>query len=277
MQRKVPRLEPETVSSPGDGLRDQNILSARRCGEPGLESDVQLMAKRNQRPLKQRLFIALAALLLGLTIVPVLLLRFLPAWTSSFMLQYQIERLHSSEKLPPQQQQWVRWESISPTIKLAVIAAEDQRFAEHFGIDFRAIRKAIGDNRGSGSRRGASTITQQTAKNLFLWSGGGFLRKGIELGYSLLIELCWPKQRILEVYLNIAEFGLGIYGVEAAAQHYFNKPADKLSASEAALMAAVLPNPKRFKVAAPSTYVQTRAVWIQGQMRQLGEQHLSKL
>lgn len=277
MQRKVPRLEPETDASLGDRLADPKILSARRSGEPGQESDVHLMAKRNQRPLKQRLFIALAALLLCLTIVPVLLLRFMPAWTSSFMLQYQIERLYSREKLPPQQQQWVSWENISPAVKLAVIAAEDQRFAEHFGIDFGAIRKAIGDNRGRGSRRGASTITQQTAKNLFLWSGGGFLRKGIELGYSLLIELCWPKQRILEVYLNIAEFGLGVYGVEAAAQRYYNKPADKLSASEAALLAAVLPNPKRFKVAAPSTYVQTRAHWIQEQMRQLGEQPLSKL
>ena len=153
---------------------------------------------------------------------------------------------------------------------LAVIAAEDQNFAEHFGFDWKAIEKALEHNERSRRKRGASTLSQQTAKNLFLWSSRSWVRKGFEVWFTLLLEAGWSKRRILEVYLNIVEFGDGIYGVEAASQHYFRKPAQRLRPAEAALLAAVLPNPRRFKVSSPSPYVLGRQAWILGQMQQLG-------
>lgn len=166
---------------------------------------------------------------------------------------------------------WVSMDEISPWMGLAVIAAEDQKFPEHWGLDTAAIRQAISYNESNENRvRGASTLTQQTAKNLFLWDGRSWIRKGLEAGLTLGIETVWSKKRILTVYLNIAEFGEGIFGVEAAAQHYFSKPASKLSANEAALLAAVLPNPIRYKASAPSGYVQNRQAWVLRQMRQLG-------
>lgn len=214
---------------------------------------------------------------LAVTVLPVLLLRLLPVWTSAFMVGYQLDRLTSEQALPPLRHEWVPWDEIAPAAKLAVIAAEDQRFADHFGIDMQAINQALEQRRRSGRVRGASTISQQVAKNLFLWSGQNWVRKGLEVGYTLLIEFLWPKQRVLEVYLNIAEFGVGVYGVEAAAQHYFGKPASQLTRHEAALMAAVLPSPKRFSLASPSAYVQGRADWIRGQMDQLGPQLVDDL
>lgn len=166
---------------------------------------------------------------------------------------------------------WVSMDEISPWMGLAVIAAEDQKFPDHWGFDVGAIEKALAHNERNESRiRGASTLSQQTAKNLFLWDGRSWMRKGFEAGLTLGIETVWSKKRILTVYLNIAEFGEGIFGVEAAAQRYFHKPASRLSASEAALLAAVLPNPIRFKASAPSGYVRSRQAWILRQMRQLG-------
>lgn len=166
---------------------------------------------------------------------------------------------------------WVSMDEISPWMGLAVIAAEDQTFPDHWGFDIASIEKALAQNERHPARiRGASTLTQQTAKNLFLWDGRSWLRKGLEAGLTLGIETVWSKKRILTVYLNIAEFGDGVFGVEAAAQRYFHKPASKLTASEAALLAAVLPNPLRFKVSAPSGYVRSRQAWILRQMRQLG-------
>ena len=215
--------------------------------------------------------------LLGVTVVPVLLLAVVPVWTSSFMIGYQVDRLTSDKPLPAIEHDWVSWSEIAPAAKIAVIAAEDQRFAEHFGFDFEAIGKAAKHNRGHRRKRGASTISQQVAKNLFLWSGRSWTRKAFEVGYTLLLETLWSKQRVLEVYLNVAEFGPGVYGVEAASQKYFRKPAAKLTYPEAALLAAVLPNPKRLRVAAPSTYVQQRAGWILGQMYHLGPASIEKL
>ena len=141
----------------------------------------------------------------------------------------------------------------------------------------KAIEKALEYNRHSRRTRGASTLTQQVAKNLFLWPGRSWFRKGLEVGYTLLIETLWSKRRVLEVYLNVAEFGRGVYGVEAAAQKYFRKPAAQLSAQEAALLAAVLPSPARLRVDAPSAYVQNRAAWIRGQMNGLGYETLDSL
>lgn len=166
---------------------------------------------------------------------------------------------------------WVSMNEISPWMGLAVIAAEDQKFPEHWGFDVSAIEKALAHNERNENRiRGASTLSQQTAKNLFLWDGRSWVRKGLEAGLTLGMETVWSKKRILTVYLNIAEFGDGIFGVEAAAQRYFHKPASRLSLSEAALLAAVLPNPLRFKANAPSGYVRSRQAWIMRQMRQLG-------
>ena len=166
---------------------------------------------------------------------------------------------------------WVSMDEISPLMGLAVIAAEDQKFPEHWGFDVSAIEKALEHNERNEKRiRGASTLSQQTAKNLFLWDGRSWVRKGLEAGLTLGMETVWSKKRILTVYLNIAEFGDGVFGVEAAAQRYFHKPASRLSLSEAALLAAVLPNPLRFKANAPSGYVRSRQAWIMRQMRQLG-------
>lgn len=166
---------------------------------------------------------------------------------------------------------WVSMDEISPWMGLAVIAAEDQKFPDHWGFDVTAIEKALAHNERNENRiRGASTLSQQTAKNLFLWDGRSWVRKGLEAGLTLGMETVWSKKRILTVYLNIAEFGDGVFGVEAAAQWYFHKPASRLSLSEAALLAAVLPNPLRFKANAPSGYVRNRQAWIMRQMRQLG-------
>ncbi len=165
------------------------------------------------------------------------------------------------------QKSWVAIEDMSPAILKAAIASEDFRFIEHNGFDFQAIQKAIEANRraerrGRGRLRGGSTISQQTAKNVFLWPGRNYIRKGIEAWLTVWIETFWSKRRILEVYLNVIEFGDGVYGVEAASKLYFKKPAKKLNASEAALLIAVLPNPKRFKVDRPSGYVRYRQTAI---------------
>jgi len=163
---------------------------------------------------------------------------------------------------------WVGHDEMSPWMGLAVIASEDQKFPDHWGLDVAAIESVL-DNSDS-RMRGASTLSQQTAKNLFLWDGRSWVRKGLEAGLTVGIETVWTKRRILTVYLNIAEFGPGIFGVEAASQRYFHKPASRLTAADAALLAAVLPNPIRYRAAAPSGYVRERQQWIMRQMRQLG-------
>lgn len=168
---------------------------------------------------------------------------------------------------------WRDLDEISRDMPLAVMAAEDQKFMDHFGFDVEAIRKAMDFNERKKGRRvkGASTISQQTAKNVFCWPGRTFLRKGLEAWFTVLIEVFWTKERILEVYLNVAETGKGCFGVEAAAQRCYGKPAARLSRSQAALIAAVLPSPRRFDCARPSGYVSRRQGWIVGQMSNLGD------
>lgn len=199
-------------------------------------------------------------------VLQVLILRVVPPFTSAFML---------ASDAPEVRYDWVPWQKISAAAPLAMVAAEDQKFPEHWGFDFEAIDKALDHNKRSRRVRGASTISQQTAKNLFLWSGRSYVRKGLEVGYTVLIESLWPKRRVLEVYLNIAQFGPGIYGVEAAAQTYFRKPASRLTRREAALLAAVLPNPVRLRVDRPSAYVLGRASHIERQMNALGSSYLN--
>src|SRR5258708_30048094 len=165
---------------------------------------------------------------------------------------------------------WVDLDRISPNLALAVVASEDQKFPEHWGFDVPAIEKAYALNQHSHKVHGASTISQQVAKNLFLWSGRSYFRKGLEAYFTVLIEACLPKRRILEIYLNIAEFGSGTYGAEAAAERFFHKPAAMLTRSDSAVLAAVLPNPERLSAAVPSAYLQQRRDWILGQMEALG-------
>jgi monofunctional biosynthetic peptidoglycan transglycosylase len=164
---------------------------------------------------------------------------------------------------------WVDETAIASSAARAAMAGEDQRFLDHHGIDFVSLDRALADYREGDGLRGASTITQQVAKNLFLWQGRSFVRKTLEAYFALLIELLWSKRHILETYLNIAEFGTGVFGVEAAAQQFFGVPASRLTAPQAALLAAVLPNPHRFNVARPSAYVRSRQGWILTQMRLL--------
>ncbi|EMN8583849.1 TPA: monofunctional biosynthetic peptidoglycan transglycosylase [Klebsiella aerogenes] len=195
----------------------------------------------------------------------------LPVPFSAVMLERQVSAWFSGDFHYVAHSDWVGMDEISPWMGLAVIAAEDQKFPDHWGFDVPAIEKALAHNERHENRiRGASTLSQQTAKNLFLWDGRSWLRKGLEVGLTVGIETVWSKKRILTVYLNIAEFGDGIFGVEAAAQRYFHKPASRLTPAEAALLAAVLPNPIRFRADAPSGYVRSRQAWILRQMRQLG-------
>lgn len=164
---------------------------------------------------------------------------------------------------------YVSRNKISSNAKLAVIASEDQLFPDHNGFDFKSIEKAMKHNQKSKSLRGASTISQQVAKNVFLWQGRSWIRKGLEVYFTFMIELIWGKKRILQVYINVAEMGDGIFGIEAASQKYFNKPALNLSRLEAAMIAACLPNPVRYKVRPPSSYVLYRSGWIIRQMNNL--------
>ncbi len=224
-------------------------------------------------------------LLLALfSVAQVIALRFIDPPFSMFMLARQLDAVFAGDFKFRITHDWRAMAKISPNLPLAVVASEDQNFARHHGFDFDAIEKAQAHNERMAERaekrgkpvrrlRGASTLSQQTAKNLFLWSGDGWtrmLRKGVEVWYTALIELLWPKQRILEVYVNIAEFGDGVYGAQAASRTFFRKDAARLTPAEAARLAAVLPSPKRYSAANPGPYVQRRANAIQRQMRQIG-------
>jgi monofunctional biosynthetic peptidoglycan transglycosylase len=207
---------------------------------------------------------------LVITATPVLLLRWLPPVTSAFMVEARIAAWQGRARDYHTDFRWVSLEQISPHAAIAVIASEDQQFPFHTGFDFNSIREAVRASERGKRLRGASTISQQVAKNLFLWPGYSFIRKGLEAYFTVLIETLWPKERILEMYLNIAQFGDGIYGVQAAAQRFWHKPASRLSSAEAASLAAVLPNPLRLHAERPSRYVIERRDWILAQMRDLG-------
>lgn len=218
-----------------------------------------------------RLVFRLGLAFVGCSLVMVLAFRWLDPPTSAFMLQARAggTAVHHD---------WVPLDAVSRSLQMAVIAAEDQRFASHHGLDTGAISRAIEEHRAGLGLRGASTITQQTAKNLFLWPGRNLVRKGLEAWLAVSMDLLWPKERILEVYLNVAEFGEGVYGAHAASAVYFGKPAADLSDSEAALLAAVLPNPRGLRVDEPGEYLRERQAWIRRHMRQLGgEAYLQRL
>jgi monofunctional biosynthetic peptidoglycan transglycosylase len=206
---------------------------------------------------------------LGLSILVALVFRFVPVPFSALM----VERRATSwvdGKPVVYRHSWVPLDDIAPCMGLAVIAAEDQNFPEHYGFDWKAIEKAMAHNEHSRRKRGASTVSQQIAKNLFLWESRSWVRKGFEVYFTLLLETFWSKRRILEVYLNSVEFGDGVFGVEAASRKFFGKHAKFLHPGEAALLAAVLPNPKKFRADAPTPYLRGRQERIRVQMEKLG-------
>lgn len=207
-----------------------------------------------------RLLLVLMVSLLLLLVV----LRFLPPPTSAFMLQSPY----------PVRQHWVGIDTLPAHLPLALVASEDQRFPKHYGIDMAEISKALEQADDGDGLRGASTITQQTAKNLLLWPGRSLIRKGLEAALAVALELVWGKKRILEVYINIAEFGPGIYGVEAASQHYYGKPAKALSRNQSARLAVLLPSPRKRDPRRLTPYLEQRVTWVERQMQQLGSGYL---
>ena len=221
--------------------------------------------------LRRLSFIALRIFLyfFGITVVWVLLLKFLPVWVTPFMLSRKIDAFKEDQDTEIHSD-WEPYENISKEVALAVVASEDQAFPDHWGFDFNSIYDAMTEKRKR--VRGASTISQQVAKNVFLWHGRSFIRKGLEAYFTVLIEIIWGKERILEVYLNVAEMGKMTFGVEAASLRFYKKSAKNLTRAEAARIAAVLPNPIRFSIKNPSAYVMKRSSQISRQMRALGGQ-----
>ena len=212
-----------------------------------------------------------------LSIATVLLYRFVPPPITPLMLIRTGEQVFQGKPLKLKKN-WVPIEKISPTLPQAVMASEDQLFLEHWGFDFNAIEKAMKNNSSAKKKKkikGGSTISQQTAKNVFLWPGRSWVRKGFEVYFTMLIEGLWSKERIMEVYLNVIEMGDGVYGADAAAQEYFKKPARNLSQSQSALIAAVLPNPLKWSPGKPSTYILMRQQWIVRNMNNLGQVELA--
>lgn len=217
----------------------------------------------------KRIVIKTIIIFLMASIVSVILFRWIPVPVTPLMVIRSVEQLTKGEKAVLEHQ-WVPLDKISNNLAKAVIVSEDQKFIEHFGFDVEAIEKAFKGNQKGKKIKGGSTITQQTAKNVFLWPQRSYIRKGFEMYFTFLIEIFWSKERILEVYLNSIEMGNGIYGAEAASQHWFRKPATKLTKYEAASIAAILPNPRKYKAKGSSNYVERRKNWIIRQMGYFG-------
>ena len=226
------------------------------------------VVSRRRRLLRWFLRIAIGWVLLSeLLVLP---LRWLPPATSAVMIERWVGARLRGDTQYRIRYHWVDWRQVSPWVPLAMVAGEDQTFPSNWGFDFGEIKDAIVAADHGARLRGASTITQQTAKNLFLWDGRSFVRKGIEAWFTVLLTLNLPKQRILTIYMNIAELGNGIFGVDAASYASFHLPPSRLGPRQAALLAATLPNPHIFHADRPSPYVLRRAAWIEQQMRQLG-------
>jgi monofunctional biosynthetic peptidoglycan transglycosylase len=205
------------------------------------------------------------------SVLSVLILRFVPVWVTPLMVIRSIEQLTDPEKEVRLKHDWVPLSEISSHVPLAVIAAEDQKFTTHNGFDWESIQQARKEIESGKRFRGGSTISNQTAKNVFLWQGRNLFRKGLEAYFTLLIEGIWGKRRIMEVYLNVIEMGEGIYGIEAAAQYYYKKPALEISRQQAAFIAATLPNPRRWNPTKPTNYLRSRQSWIVRNMNNLGQ------
>lgn len=225
--------------------------------------------KGKRRPLWRRL-VMVPVVLAVLSVAQVLVLRWMDPPFSTVMAFDQLSRLGAESSPSRVSFEWVDSDRLARCLPIALVAAEDQQFPFHHGFDMAAIQAATLSNTKGGRLRGGSTITQQVAKNLFLWQGRSWVRKGLEAWYAIWIELLWPKSRIIEVYANIAEMGDGIYGAQAASRAFFGKDASRLSNGQCARLAAVLPSPKRYSAENPGPYVRRRTQWIERQMRQLG-------
>ncbi|MGR0279189.1 monofunctional biosynthetic peptidoglycan transglycosylase [Marinomonas dokdonensis] len=223
------------------------------------------MAKRKQSMFNKAWAILWRTLVVFTLIL--LLFRFVPPPTTAFMLQSDY----------PVTYHWISIDKLPPQVPLAIIGSEDQRFPQHFGVDFVAITKALSQYDDGEGLRGASTITQQTAKNLFLWPGRSFIRKGLEAGLAMSLEVIWGKKRILEVYLNVAEFGQGIYGIDAASQYYFGRSARHLTGNQAARLAVLLPSPRTRDPNNLTPNLRQRVDWVERQMQQLGSGYLTPI
>jgi monofunctional biosynthetic peptidoglycan transglycosylase len=226
------------------------------------------------KPRLKRILYKSALWFLVISVSLTVIYRFVPVPVTPLALIRCVEQATDKNRKVRLDKDWVSMDQISPYMAQAVIGSEDMNFLEHNGFDFEAIEKAIQHNKSSKKKVGASTISQQTAKNVFLWNGRNWVRKGLEAYFTVLIETLWPKQRILEVYLNVIEFGDGIYGVEAASQAYYHKPASKLTRSEAAMLAAILPSPLRWSPVHPTKFLRKRQAHIlqaMGYVRNSGE------
>ena len=240
---------------------------ARRAGRERKAPRRTLLGRLGRALVRACLLLLAAGVAVPLTVV--LVMRWVPPPTTAFMVRDALA-VPDRGGLARMRYRWTAWEGIAPEAAIAVIASEDQKFPDHNGFDVEAIRMALGDALQGERLRGASTISQQTAKNLFLWPGRSLFRKGLEAYLTVLIELCWSKRRIVEVYLNIAEFGAGVFGITAASERFFDKRPAALDADEAALLAAALPLPSRWLVDDPSPNMRRRQAWIRGQMDRLG-------
>jgi monofunctional glycosyltransferase len=213
----------------------------------------------------------LLIIFVGLSVISVILFRWVPVPLTPLMLIRCVEQKADGKKMTLKHD-WVSLEKISPKLQLAVVCSEDQNYLKHFGFDWGAIEKAMKENEKGTRVRGASTISQQTAKNVFLWPGRSYIRKAFEVWFTLLIEIFWSKERIMEVYLNSIEMGNGVYGAEAAARFWFHKPAASLNKDESSAIAAVLPNPLKYQANPPTAYIGKRKAWIKQQMSFWGNQ-----
>lgn len=240
------------------------VYPSERIGRPPHPQNRDVGENKGRRLFRRlgKAFVIVVLLFVLLSFLLVLPLRWVNPPTSAFMLQ-------DNSGIRPLQHRWVDWPEIGDAVPIAVVAAEDQRFASHSGFDMESIRDSVDDYSKGQSLRGASTITQQVAKNLYLWPGRSYVRKAIEAYFTALLEAALSKKRILEIYVNIAEFGPGLYGAGAASALYFGKPSSALDDDEAALLAAVLPNPKRLRVERPSSYLRERQSWIVENMERL--------
>lgn len=223
--------------------------------------------KLSRKLLKVAVRLVLAFLII--TNLVVILYSFVPVPISPLMVIRSVQQKQAGKELRLKKD-WVSFDALPNNLQLAVVCTEDQNFLKHNGFDFEQIKKAVEENKQRKKARGASTISQQTAKNVFLWPKSSWVRKGLEVYFTMLIELWWSKERIMTVYLNVIEFGDGIYGAEAAAQHFFGKPAIKLNNSQAALLASVLPNPLKYNAERPGVYLRKRQLWTLNQMRLWG-------
>ncbi len=243
---------------------------------PDQEVPVAISSRREVFVKISRLLIYSIGICFLASILFVLIGRWVPPLTSSFMIQKSISNAFTKER-EQIQYDWTPWRDIPLDAALAVIAAEDQKFPQHGGFDFEAIAKAQRENQSRQRPRGASTISQQVAKNLFLWSGRSYVRKGLEVYFTILIERLWSKRRIIEVYLNIAEFGPNVYGIGAASKSFWGKTPSQLTQRQCVLLAAVLPSPTRLHAQNPSPYVEERVEWIEMNMQRLGTTYLEDL